>query len=186
MISCSDFRKGLKIEVEGEVFEIIDFQHVKPGKGGAFVRTKLRSLAKGSVLEKTFRAGEKFPEPELGEKNLQFLYTRDKFFHFMDNETYEDVVLSEAEIGDAKDFLGEGMVLKGLFFKGKLLNVELPIFVELKIVNTDPGIKGDTASGGSKPATVETGARINIPLFVQEGDRVRIDTRTREYIERIP
>jgi len=173
-ISTSDFRRGLKIEVDGEPYIIVDFLHVKPGKGQAFVRTKIKSLVTGRVLERNFRIGESFNEPDLEEK-----------FHFMDTETYEEMILTKEQLGGAEDFLPENITVKILFYRGRPIGVELPNFVELKVVSTTPGVKGDTAQGGSKPATLETGAVIQVPLFVEEGDTVRVDTRTGEYVERV-
>ncbi len=184
-ISTSDFRKGLKIEVEGEPYVIVDFLHVKPGKGQAFVRTKIKSLVSGRVLEKNFRIGETFNEPELEEKEVQFLYKEGDSFHFLDLETYEELSLTRQQLGEAENFMPENSMVKILFYKGKPIGVELPNFVELKVISTTPGIKGDTAQGGSKPATLETGAVIQVPLFIQEGDVVKVDTRTGEYVERV-
>lgn len=184
-ISASDFRKGLKIEVDGEPYVIVDFLHVKPGKGQAFVRTKIKSLVTGRVLERNFRIGETFDEPELEEKEAQFLYREGDSFHFMDTETFEELVLMREQLGGADAFLSENITVKLLFHKGKPIGVELPTFVVLKVVQTTPGIKGDTAQGGSKPALLETGATIQVPLFVEEGDLVKVDTRTGEYVERV-
>ena len=184
-ISTSDFRRGLKIEVDGEPYIIVDFRHVKPGKGQAFVRTKIKSLVTGRVLERNFRIGESFNEPDLEEKEAQFLYRDGEQFHFMDTETYEEMILTKEQLGGAEDFMPENITVKILFYRGRPIGVELPNFVELKVVSTTPGVKGDTAQGGSKPATLETGAVIQVPLFVEEGDTVRVDTRTREYVERV-
>lgn len=184
-LSTSDFRKGLKIEVDGEPYIIVDFLHVKPGKGQAFVRTKIKSLVTGRVLERNFRIGETFNEPDLEEREAQFLYRDGDLFHFMDTETYEELVFEREQLGGAEAFMPENTIVKILFHKGKPIGVELPTFVDLKVVETAPGIKGDTAQGGSKPATLETGAVIQVPLFVEEGDVVRVDTRTGEYVERI-
>ena len=185
MITTSDFRKGAKIEYKGEPFEIIDFQHVKMGRGGAIVRTKMKSLRTGSVLEDTFRSGEKFETPSLDEKNMQYLYAEGEMHYFMDTETFEQVPLTEARLGDVKKFLKENMTVTFLNYRGEPLTVELPTFVELTVVKTDPGFKGDTASGGSKPATLETGAVVKVPFHINEGDVVRVDTRTSDYIERV-
>lgn len=184
MILTTDFRSGLRIEVAGEPFEIIDFQHVKPGKGGAFVRTKLRNLKTGNVNEKTFRSGERFEEPPIEDREMQFLYAQGQEYHFMDTRTYEQVSVTGDQLGDAKDFLKESMVVEIMFYQGVPLGVQLPVFVELKITETAPGIKGDTATGGSKPATLETGAIIKVPFHIQEGEVIKIDTRTRAYVER--
>ena len=185
MYSTSDFRKGLRIELEGKPHIIVDFLHVKPGKGGAFVRTKLKNLITGNVTDKTFRSGEKVDIPDLQEKKMQYLYNTDDDFYFMDQETYEQISLSADQLGDNKGFLQEGITIDILFHNDQPIGVELPIFVELSISQTDPGLKGDTASGGSKPATLETGSVVQVPLFLEEGDMVKIDTRTGEYIERV-
>ena len=184
-VSTADFRKGLKIELEGEPYTIVDFLHVKPGKGGAFVRTKLKSLVTGNVIDKTFRSGEKVQSPALDERNMQYLYREGERYHFMDSETYEEFTLTQDQLGEHKDFLGENIEVKVLFHNEKAIGVELPIFVELKIVRTEPGVRGNTASGGSKPATLETGTVIQVPLFLNEGDVIKVDTRTGEYIERV-
>ncbi len=185
MISTSEFRKGAKIEYKGEPFEIVDFQHVKMGRGGAIVRTKLKSLRTGGVLEDTFRSGEKFDSPNLEEKEMQYLYAEGDFHYFMDTETFEQIPLTTAQLVDAKKFLKENMTVKILNYRGVPLSVELPTFVELKVADTEPGFKGDTASGGSKPATLETGAVVRVPFHINTGDVLRIDTRTSEYIERV-
>ncbi|MFZ6016314.1 MAG: elongation factor P [Nitrospirota bacterium] len=186
MISTADFRKGLKVEFKDEPYEIVDFQHVKMGRGGAIVRTKMKSLRTGSVLEETFRSGEKLETPRLEEKRMQYLYAQDKMYYFMDEETYEQIPLTIDQLGDAKKFLKENMVVKILYYKGRPLSVELPTFVELLVTKTDPaGFKGDTASGGGKPATLETGAVVRVPFHINEGDTIKVDTRTSEYMERI-
>lgn len=186
MISTSDFRKGLKVEFKGEPCEIIDFQHVKMGRGGAIVRTKMRNIKTGAVLEETFRSGEKLETPGLEEKTMQYLYAQDGMHYFMDQETYEQIPLTSAQLGDAKKFLKENMKVKILYHKGLPISVELPTFVALIITRTDPaGFKGDTASGGNKPATLETGAVVRVPFHINEGDTIKIDTRTSEYIERV-
>ena len=182
--STADFRKGLKIELEGEPYIITDFLHVKPGKGGAFVRTKLKSLVTGNVIDRTFRSGEKVQTPELEEKTMQYLYHEGDTYHFMDSSTYEQFTLSGKLLGEDSNFLQENVEVMILFHNGQPIGVELPLFVELRIVQTEPGVKGDTASGGTKPATVETGAVIQVPLFLNEGDVIKVDTRTGEYIER--
>jgi elongation factor P len=184
MLSTTDFRKGLKIELDGVPYVIVDFQHVKPGKGGAFVRTKLRNLIGGGVVERTFRAGEKVDKPDLEEKNMQYLYAEGPQFYFMDTETYEQTFLTQEQLGESKNFLQENITINVLFYQGKPIGVDLPTFVVLTVVKTDPGLRGDTASGGSKPATMETGAVIQVPLFINEGDKLKIDTRTSAYIER--
>lgn len=185
MYSTSDFRRGLKIEFEGEPYQIVEFQHVKPGKGGAFVRTKLKNMKSGSVLDHTFRSGEKVPVPDLEEKEMQFMYELEGEYYFMDTSSYEQMFLRYDHVGEVASFLKEGLMAKTLYFKGKPIGVEIPIFVELRIVKTEPGVKGDTVSGGSKPAELETGAVIQVPLFINEGDVVKIDTRNGEYIERV-
>ncbi len=185
MYSTSDFRKGLKIEFDGKPFVIVEFLHVKPGKGGAFVRTKMKNLASGQVLEKTFRAGEKVDKPDLDERDMQYLYREGENFCMMDNETYEQTFLSEDQMGDGKDYLKENTNIKVLLFKQAPIAIELPNFVELAIAETEPGVRGDTASGGSKPAKLETGAIVQVPFFLNEGDVVKVDTRTGEYIERV-
>jgi len=185
MYSTTDFRKGLKIEIGGEPYVIIDFQHVKPGKGGAFVRTRLKSLVSGNVIDQTFRSGDRVDKPDLEEREMQYLYKSEREYHFMDTQTFEQLFLTEDHLGGSKDFLRENLVIKALFHNKRPIGVEVPMFVELKVVKAEPGIRGDTASGGSKPATLESGAVIQVPLFVNEGEVVRIDTRTREYIERV-
>lgn len=185
MYSTADFRKGLRIEFNGEPYEIIDFQHVKMGRGGAIVRTKMKNLKTGYITENTFRSGEKVERPNLEEKEMQFLYKIEEGYIFMDNESYEQVTISNELIGDNKAYLMENMNVKILFFQGNPIGIDLPTFVELKVVETVPGIKGDTVSGGGKPATLETGAVIQVPLFINEGDVIKIDTRTGTYIERV-
>lgn len=185
MISTSNFRNGLKIELKGEPFIIIEFQHVKPGKGGAFVRTKLKNLKTGAVLEKTFRASEKVEQPNLEEKNMQYLYHSEDQYHFMDTNSFEQITLHAELLGENKNYLQENITINVLFYNNNPIGVDLPIFVQLAIAETDPGLKGDTASGGTKPATLETGAVIQVPLFLNKGDKIKIDTRTGEYIERV-
>jgi len=185
LISTSEFRKGTKIEYKDDPYEIIDFQHVKMGRGGAIVRTRIKNLRTGSIIEGTFKGGERFNTPQLEEKTMQYLYNQGDTYFFMDMESYEQSSLTTGQLGDSKRFLRENMEVRVLYHRDSPINVELPIFVELKIVQTDPGIRGDTATGGSKPATLETGAIIKVPLHLNEGDVVRVDTRTGEYIERI-
>jgi elongation factor P len=182
-VSTAEFRRGLKIEVDGNPYTIVDFQHVKPGKGGAFVRTKLKHLRLGTVVDRTFRSGEKFEVVDFEQKPVQFLY-RDDQFHFMSLESYEQIALSREEVGDAADYLKDNMEVELLYINGMPTGVELPTFAELRVVKTDPGVRGDTASGGSKPATLETGAVVSVPLFINEGDVLKVDTRTGSYIER--
>lgn len=185
MYSTTDFRKGLKVEIGGEPFVIVDFQHVKPGKGGAFVRTRLKSLVSGNVIDQTFRSGDRVDKPDLEEREMQFLYETGGEFHFMETQTFEQLFLTADQLGGSKDFLKENIVIKALFHNKRPIGIEVPMFVELKIVKSEPGIRGDTATGVTKPATLESGAVIQVPLFVEEGDAVRIDTRTREYITRV-
>ena len=185
MYSTTDFRKGLKIEIAGEPYVIVDFQHVKPGKGGAFVRTRLKSLVTGNVIDQTFRSGDRVDKPDLEEREMQFLYETGGEYHFMDTQTFEQLFLTADQMGESKDFLKENLVIKALFHNKRPLGIEVPMFVELKVVQSEPGVKGDTASGSTKPATLESGAVIQVPLFVEEGDMIRVDTRTREYITRV-
>ncbi|NOX98063.1 MAG: elongation factor P [Nitrospirae bacterium] len=184
MISTADFRNGVTIELDGKLYEIVYFQHVKPGKGGAFVRTKLKELKSGCVLDKTFRAGEKLTRAVLDEREMQYLYRQDNLFYFMNMENYEQVVISEKQLGENVKFLKENIIVAVLMHNENLLGVKLPLFVELKVTMTEPGVRGDTASGGSKPVTLETGAVIQAPLFINNGDLVRVDTRTGKYVER--
>jgi len=185
MYSTADFRKGLKIEFEGAPYVIVDFLHVKPGKGGAFVRTKIKNLVTGRVLDQTFRSGERVKRPDLMEREMQYLYREGDDFYLMDNETFEQIVLTAEQMGEAALFLTDNLNVKVLFFNKNPVAVELPTFVELTVTQTEPGVRGDTASGGSKPATLESGAVIQVPLFINEGDRVKVDTRTGTYIERV-
>src|SRR5512136_1758775 len=185
MYTTNEFRKGLKIEIGGEPYTIVDFQHVKPGKGGAFVRTRLKSLVSGNVLDMTFRSGDKVDTPDLEERDMQFLYETNGEFHFMDTANYEQLFLTADQMGESKDFLKENLVIKAIFHNRRPIGVETPMFVDLKVVKSDPGIRGDTATGATKPATLESGAVIQVPLFVEEGDLIRIDTRTREYLTRV-
>lgn len=185
MYSTADFRKGLKIELDGAPYVIVDFLHVKPGKGGAFVRTKIKNLVTGRVLDQTFRSGERVKRPDLVEREMQYLYREGNDFYLMDNETFEQVTLTAEQMGDAVLFLTDNLNVKVLFFNQKPVAVELPTFVELTVTQTEPGVRGDTASGGSKPATLESGAVIQVPLFINEGDRVKVDTRSGTYIERV-
>ena len=184
-VSTTEFRNGLKVELEGEPYIMVEFQHVKPGKGGAFVRTKLKSLRSGNVIDRTFRSGEKLDTPELEEKKMQYLYAADKDRYFMDTTSYEQISLDEDQLGDNISYLRENMEIKILYYKGQPINIEIPMFVELAITQTEPGVRGDTASGGSKPATLETGAVIKVPFYLNEGDVVKVDTRTGTFIERV-
>lgn len=185
MISTADFRNGIVIIENGELMELVDFQHVKPGKGGAFVRTKQKNVVTGRVIEKTYRAGEKFEEARLLETPFQYLYNDGDLFFFMDHETFEQIPVGPKIVGDKSDWLKENEEVSLLMYEGKVIALNLPITVTLKITRCDPGVQGDRASGGTKPATVETGAAIQVPLFVNEGDTVKIDTRTGQYIERV-
>jgi elongation factor P len=185
VISTADFRKGLKVVYKGEPCEIVDFQHAKMGRGGALVKTKFKNLITGAVLDDTFRSGEKFEPPQLEEKQMQYLYEQDGLYHFMDTESYEQSPLSGEQLGDSRKFLKENTVVAILLYKGSPIAVNLPTFVELEVTETDPGFKGDTASGGSKPATVETGAVVKVPFHINPGERIKVDTRTGEYIERV-
>jgi elongation factor P len=185
MYSTTDFRKGLKIEIAGEPYIIVDFQHVKPGKGGAFVRTRLKSLLSGNVIDQTFRSGDRVDKPDLEEREMQFLYETGGEYHFMDTHTFEQLFLTADQMGESKNFVKENLVIKALFHNKRPIGIEVPMFVELKVAQSEPGVKGDTASGATKPATLESGAVIQVPLFVEEGDMIRVDTRTGEYITRV-
>jgi len=185
MYQTSDFRKGLKIEIDGKPFIIVDFLHVKPGKGGAFVRTKLKSLLDGSVLDRTFRSGERVEKPDMEERQMQFLYKEEDQYCLMDSETYEQIMLNRDQFGDAVNYIKEEVTVTVLLHDGKAIGVEVPNFVELKVVETEPGVKGDTASGGSKSARLETGAVVNVPLFIEKDEILKIDTRTGQYVERV-
>ncbi len=185
MISTADFRNGVRLELDGQPYYIVEFQHVKPGKGPAFVRTKLKGYKTGNVIDRTFRSGVKFEEPNLDECEMQFLYSGGDEYSFMDTSSYEQVSYSKDRLGENVDLLKENTVVKFLLYHGEPISVELPIFMELKVVETDPGIRGDTASGGTKPATVETGATVKVPLYLESGEIIKIDTRTRAYVERV-
>lgn len=185
MISTSDFRRGSKIRYKGDPYEVIDFQHVKMGRGGAIVRTKMKNLRTGSIIEDTFKGGEKLETPNLEEKSMQFLYIQENMYFFMDMESYEQFPISIEQLGESKKFLKENMQVKVLYYSDSPIAVETSIFVELKITKTDPGIKGDTASGGSKPAELETGLIVKVPFHLNEGDVIKIDTRTSEYVEKV-
>ena len=185
MISAGDFRNGITIELEGNVYQIIEFQHVKPGKGAAFVRTKLKNIKSGGVVEKTFRPTEKCPQARIDRKDMQYLYADGDLFYFMDVETYDQIALSSADIGDALKFVKENEMCKVCSHNGSVFAVEPPLFVELVITDTEPGFKGDTATGATKPATVETGTVVQVPLFVNQNDVIKIDTRTGEYLSRV-
>lgn len=184
MISSNDFRPGVTIEIDGDAYQVIEFQHVKPGKGAAFVRTKMRNVRTGSTVERTFDAGEKVPKAHLDRRDMQYLYNDGDSYIFMDTQDYEQIPVSEEQLGDGKKFLVENMEVSILFFKGEIMGVDLPGQVVLEVVETEPGIKGDTASGGTKPATLETGAVVRVPFFINVGDKLRINTKNGDYIER--
>ena len=185
MISAGDFKNGVTVEIDGNIYQILEFQHVKPGKGAAFVRTKLKNIISGGVVEKTFRPTEKFPKAHIDRKDMQYLYRDGDLFNFMDVETYDQIALNEDVVGDSLKFVKENEVVKICSHNGNVLSVEPPLFVELAITETEPGFKGDTAQGATKPATVETGAIVMVPLFVEQGDVLKIDTRSGEYLSRV-
>lgn len=185
MYETRDFRRGLKIEMNGDPWVIVDFQHVNPGKGAAFTRTKMRNLRSGQVVENNIRSGDKVAKPDTDDRKMQYLYRDAEGFHFMDTANYEQISLSNDAIGDTKDYLLENSVIQVLFYQGKPLTVETDTFVEMKVKETQPGIRGDTATGGSKPATMETGLVVTVPLHINEGDILRIDTRSGEYVDRV-
>jgi elongation factor P len=185
MIMAGDFRKGVTVEIDGVVWSISDFQHVKPGKGAAFVRTRLKNVMTGAVLERTFSPTDKYPLAHIETKDMEYLYSDGELYYFMDIETYEQIPLNFEQVEDAIDFIKENDQVKMRFYKGSAFSVEAPNFVELKVTETEPGFKGDTATGTTKPAVVETGYHIAVPLFVNEGDIIRIDTRTGEYMSRV-
>ncbi len=185
MISAGDFRNGLTVEMDNGIFQIIEFQHVKPGKGAAFVRTKLKNIISGGVVEKSFRPTEKFPQARIDRKDMQYLYSDGDLYNFMDVESYEQIALNGETVGDALKFVKENEMVKICSHNGNVFSVEPPLFVELEITETEPGFKGDTATGATKPAVVETGATVYVPLFVELGDKIKIDTRTGEYLSRV-
>lgn len=185
MISAGDFRNGVTLEIEGQIFQIIEFQHVKPGKGAAFVRTKLKNIINGGVVEKTFRPTEKFPTARIDRVDMQYLYSDGDLYHFMNVENYDQIALNADAIGDSLKFVKENETVKVCSYNGSVFAIEPPLFVELEITETEPGFKGDTAQGATKPATVETGAQVMVPLFVNQGDKLKIDTRTGEYLSRV-
>ena len=185
MISAGDFKNGVTVEIDGNIYQILEFQHVKPGKGAAFVRTKLKNIISGGVVEKTFRPTEKFPKAHIDRKDMQYLYRDGDLFNFMDVETYDQIALNEDVVGDSLKFVKENEVVKICSRNGNVFSVEPPLFVELAITETEPGFKGDTAQGATKPATVETGAIVMVPLFVEQGDVLKIDTRSGEYLSRV-
>ena len=184
-VDTSQFRNGLKLELDGEPFTMIYFQHVKPGKGGAFVRTKVKNLKTGRVLDRTFRAGERVEEADVEEKTMQYLYQEGENFVFMDTQSYDQLPFTPEQLGDARKFLKENLEVSVVLWRGKPIGVELPSFIEATVTRCDPGIKGDTASGATKPATIETGAVLQVPLFIKEGDVLRVDTRSGQYVERV-
>ena len=184
MILAGDFRKGVTVEIDGQVWSIADFQHVKPGKGAAFVRTRLKNVMTGAVLERTFSPTDKYPTAHIETREMQYLYTDGDLYYFMDNESYEQLALNHEQVEDAIDFVVENSNVTIRFYKGNAFSVAAPNFVELTVTETEPGFKGDTATGTTKPAVLETGYKIAVPLFVNEGDRIRVDTRTGEYMER--
>ncbi len=184
MISAGDFRNGVTFEMEGNVYQIIEFQHVKPGKGAAFVRTKLKNVITGATVEQTFRPTDKMPKAHIERKDMQYSYNDGDLYYFMDQETFDMLPLNSSQLGDALKFVKENDIVRILSYKGNVFGVEPPNFVELTVIATEPGVKGNTATGATKPATLETGAVINVPLFINEGEVIRIDTRTGEYMER--
>ena len=185
MISAGDFKNGVTVEIDGNIYQILEFQHVKPGKGAAFVRTKLKNIISGGVVEKTFRPTEKFPKAHIDRKDMQYLYRDGDLFNFMDVETYDQIALNADVVGDALKFVKENETVKICSHNGNVFSVEPPLFVELEITETEPGFKGDTAQGATKPAVVETGATVMVPLFVEQGDVLKIDTRSGEYLSRV-
>lgn len=184
MIVAGDFRNGVTFEMDGNIFQIIEFQHVKPGKGAAFVRTKFKNIKTGATVERSFNPSDKFENAVIERKEMQYLYKDADLYYFMDTETYEQTPINSSSIGDALKFVKENEIVKILTHKGNVFGIEPPIFVELEITETEPGFKGDTATGATKPAVLETGATVKVPLFVNQGDRIKIDTRTGEYMER--
>ena len=185
VIGMTGIRNGLKIEMDGELFQVVYFQHVKPGKGQAFVKTKIKNMRTGQVLEKTFKGGDSIKLPEVTQKEMQYLYSDEQGYHFMDNTTYEQTFLSAEQIGDNAKWLQEGSAVDMLEHNGQIIDIELPPHVELEVIHTEPGLKGDTSGGATKPATVEGGAIVQVPLFIEQGEKLRIDTRTGDYIERV-
>ena len=184
MVSAGDFRNGVTFDIDGDVFQIVEFQHVKPGKGAAFVRTKIKNVITGAVLERTFNPSDKYPTAFIERIEMQYLYQDGDLYYFMDNETYENIPINKDKLGDSFRFVKENMNVKVLSYKGVVFGVEPPLFVELEVTKTDPGFKGDTATNTTKPAILETGAEVKVPLFIEEGEKIKIDTRTGEYMER--
>lgn len=185
MISAGEFKNGVTVEIEGKVYQIIEFQHVKPGKGAAFVRTKLKDIVNGGVVEKTFRPTEKYPKAHIEKKDMQYLYSDGEMYNYMDTETFEQISLPEEEVGDSMKFVKENDMVKIVSYKGNIFAIEPPMFAELEVTETEPGVKGDTATNVTKPATVETGAQVAVPIFVNQGDVIQIDTRSGEYLKRL-
>lgn len=185
MISAGDFKNGITLDMDGQVFQIVEFQHVKPGKGAAFVRTKLKNVMTGGVVETTFRPTEKFPTAHIDRVEMQYLYADGDMFNFMNTENYEQISLNAETVGDALKFVKENDMVKICSYNGKVFSVEPPLFVELEVTDTEPGVAGNTATNATKPATVETGAQVTVPLFVNTGDKLKIDTRTGEYLQRV-
>ena len=185
MISAGEFKNGVTVEIEGKVYQIIEFQHVKPGKGAAFVRTKLKDIVNGGVVEKTFRPTEKYPKAHIEKKDMQYLYSDGEMYNYMDTETFEQISLPEEEVGDSMKFVKENDMVKIVSYKGNIFAIEPPMFAELEVTETEPGVKGDTATNVTKPATVETGAQVAVTIFVNQGDVIQIDTRTGEYLKRL-
>ena len=185
MISAGDFRNGITLEIDGNVVQVIEFQHVKPGKGAAFVRTKLRNIINGGVTETTFRPTDKYPQAHIEKSAMRYLYADGDMYNFMNTENYEQIALTAEQIGDALKFVKENEMVSMLSYQGKVFSVEPPMFVELEVTETEPGFKGDTATGASKPAIVETGVQVMVPLFVERGNKIQIDTRTGEYLKRV-
>lgn len=184
MVVAGDFRNGVTFEMDGQIFQIVEFQHVKPGKGAAFVRTKIKNVITGSTIERTFNPNEKFEKTQISRRDMEYLYQDGDLAYFMDSENYEQMPINLSQVGDTLKFVKENTVCKILSCKDNVFGIEPPMFVELEITETDPGFKGDTATGASKPATVETGAQVKVPLFINQGDKIKVDTRTGEYLER--
>jgi len=185
MIVAGDFKNGVTFELDGQIYQVVEFQHVKPGKGAAFVRTKLKNIVTGATIERTFNPTDKMPKAHIERKEMQYLYNDGDLYYFMDTETYEQLPIGSDKVGDSLKFVKENMTVKILSHKGNVFGIEPPTFVELEVTHTEPGFKGDTATGATKPATVETGVVIKVPLFINQGDVIRIDTRTGEYMERV-
>ena len=185
MVSAGDFRNGITLEIDNAVYQVIEFQHVKPGKGAAFVRTKLKDIKNGGVIEKTFRPTEKYPQAHIERTDMQYLYNDGDFYNFMNVETFDQIGMTQEQVGDTLKFVKENEMVKMLSHQGQVFSIETPLFVELEITETEPGFKGDTAQGATKPAVVETGATVYVPLFVNQGDKIQIDTRTGEYMKRV-